>query len=278
MKVVVTGGCGFVGSATIKALEEQGYEIFNFDLLRGYDVCNRYHLESIVEKGDKILHLAAVSRFDSSDLNPARAFKINVGGTYNVLETAKKNQAERVIFSSTGSVYMPIKKIPINENHIVKGNSVYGCSKAFADNLCSDFSKEMNVIILRYSHLYGKEKNWAGIHNFVNRLKRGLKPVIYGGKQTTDFCYIDDIVQANLLALQTENTGEAYNIGSGEEINICEGVQIIQDLLGTNLEIDFINLRSFDASKFVYDISKARRLLGYKPKFNFRKGIEEYLK
>jgi len=276
MKHIVTGGTGFVGSATIKALEKEGCDVFNFDLLRGYDVCNKQQLENVVQEGDKILHLAAISRFDFSDLDPPRAFAVNVGGTHNVLEVAKRNKAERVVFSSTGSIYMPVESVPIDENHRIEGNSVYGCSKAFADRLCQIFSKDMKVVILRYPYLYGAGKNWAGIYNFADRLKKGLEPMIHGGNQTNDFCYIEDIVQANLLALQTENVG-VYNIGSGEEVNICDAVGTIQRTLGTDIEPIIVPSRSIDPMRFVYDVSKAKRLLGYEPRFNFEDGIKDYL-
>jgi len=276
-RVIVTGSEGFVGKATCEKLEELGYDVFHYDLLRGYDVCNREMLEKIIEKDDIILHLAAVSRFASADLDPARAFKVNCGGTLNVLQAAIKKKAAKVVYSSTGSVYMPVQYTPIDEKHPIKGNSVYGWSKAYADFLVQEHWDKVPCIILRYAHLYGKEKHWGGIGNFVNKLVRDIQPTIYGGHQSNDFCYIKDIVQANIKAIQSNACGHAYNIGTGEEINIIEAYEILKNALGKKLPPKIKEARNVDAQRFVFNIDKAKSYLKYKPEYSFRAGIIDML-
>ena len=133
-KVIITGGSGFVGVNTIKFLKEKGFEVFNFDLVNGeegfkWDIRNKYQLTEVIEEGDKVLHLAAIARFAEADANPKLAWETNVLGTKNVAEVCKENKAERLVYSSTGSVYMPIdEEPPITENFKARGNSVYGCS------------------------------------------------------------------------------------------------------------------------------------------------------
>jgi len=186
-RVIVSGGSGFVGKPTIHALKELGYTVFNYDILEGYDIRDRWQLESVVEKGDKILHLAAVARFAEADDNPLLAYETNVYGTRNVGKVAKAKGAERIVYSSTGSVYMPIEETgAITEEFKARGNSVYGCSKFLGEEYVRKY--EVPFVILRYAHLYGEGKIGHGaIGGFIDRMERGLAPKLYGGKQGNDF-------------------------------------------------------------------------------------------
>ena len=113
MKIIVTGGSGFVGNHTIQALKEKGYEVFNYDISEGFDLLNKKQLKTIIKKGDKVLHEAAIARFSDADTNPLLAYEVNVLGTKNIVEVCNANKAERLVYASTGSVYMPIKTLPI---------------------------------------------------------------------------------------------------------------------------------------------------------------------
>lgn len=278
-KIIVTGGSGFVGSHTIKALREQGHQVLNYDLKEGYDIRDYEQLKSFVQEGDKILHLAAVARFAEADADPERAWTTNVEGTDVVARVAKENKAERVVYSSTGSVYMPIEQEgSIDESFQVRGNSVYGCAKHFGELAL----KRANIpfIILRYAHLYGEGKIGHGaIGGFISRMERGLSPVLYGGEQSNDFTYIKDIVQANLLALFTETgMNEVYNIGTGEELSTEKVFNLLKEFFKYDKEFERLAQRKVDANKFVYDISKARKKLGYEPEFNFLAGMNDWYK
>jgi len=277
MKIIVTGGSGFVGSHTITALREKGYEVLNFDLSQ-YDIRDYYQVKTAINKGDKVLHLAAIARFAEADDDPLLCYETNVKGTENIAKACKEKGAERLVYSSTGSVYMPIEQEPpITEEFKCRGNSVYACSKFVAEEIIRKL--EIPHIILRYAHLYGEGKIGHGaIGGFIDRMNRGLAPRLYGGRQSNDFTYIKDIVQANILALETDKLNETYNIGTGEELS-TEGVfKTLADFFDYHKEFERLPLRVVDPLRFVFDISKAKRELGYEPKYNFKHGIEDWLK
>jgi len=276
MKIIVTGGSGFVGSNTIVALVKKGYEVLNFDLTEGFDIRKLSDLQEVIEPGDKVLHLAAIARFAQADADPLLAYETNIEGTKNVALACLAKKAERLVYSSTGSVYMPVEQEPpISEEFKCRGNSVYACSKYIGELILERL--KVPYVILRYAHLYGKGKIGHGaIGGFIDRMNRGLSPILYGGKQSNDFTHIEDIVQANILALETRNFGEVYNIGSGEELT-TEGVfEIMRDALGYEEEFTILPGRSVDPLRFVFDISKAREGLGYNPKYSFREGFDAF--
>jgi len=277
-RVVLTGNLGFVGKHTEKALIEAGYEVIGYDLIDGYDIRDLNQLKQVIQKGDKVLHLAAIARFAEADENPLLAYETNVIGCKNVAIACREKGAERLIYSSTGSVYMPVQETPpITEEFKARGNSTYGCSK-YAGELYI-LAEKIPYIILRYAHLYGEGKIGHGaIGGFIDRMERGLKPVLYGGAQSNDFTFIKDVVQANLLALETENINETYNIGTGEELTTEHVFVILQKFFDYNEEFERLPIRTVDPLRFVYDISKAKDKLGYKPEFNFEAGLNDYLK
>ena len=277
MKIIVTGGSGFVGSHTIKALREKGYEVFNFDIKEGYDILDTMQLREKIRPGDKVLHLAAVARFGEADEDPWLAYQTNIVGTHNVVQACKAHQAERLVYSSTGSVYMPIEEEPpITEDFKCRGNSVYACTKYLGD--LEIRIKKMPYIILRYAHLYGEGRmDHGAIGGFISRMKRGLAPTLYGGQQSNDFTYIKDIVQANILALESDKLNEIYNIGTGEETTTEEVFKKMKMYFGYDKEFERLPLRSVDPLRFVFDISKAKAMLRYKPEYDFDKGLKDYL-
>lgn len=276
MKIIVTGGSGFVGANTIKMLKEKGYNIFNYDLKEGYDICDFEKLCSVINPGDKVLHLAAVARFSAADDDPYKAWTVNVEGTDCVARAAKKMGAERMVYSSTGSVYMPVEQDPpITEDFKVRGNSVYGCSKHFGELAVK--RSGIPFIILRYAHLYGEGKLDNGaINGFIFRMERGLAPILYGGKQSADFTYVKDIAQANILALESEKLNEIYNIGTGEELTAEEVFKQLRQFFKYEKDFERHPIRTVDANRFVYDISKAKKLLKYNPQYSFKDGMSDW--
>lgn len=288
MRILVTGNRGFVGTETCKLLEDSGHEVIGYDLMDGFDIRDRDQIEGATGlltdfpsdgvKIDRILHLAAIARFDEADKNPILTHETNVLGTMNVVEVAKKYHIP-LVFASTGSAYMPIKLTPpITEDFPIMGNSVYGCSKALADLYVQIHTPS---IVLRYAHLYGREKRYHGlIGGFLSRIEHDLEPVLYGGKQSNDFTYIKDIAQANLLALESswDKWNNIYNIGTGEELTAEQAGRIICDASGYTGEIQIKPQRGVDPDRFVFDISKAKRMLGYEPQYSFKQGLEDMFK
>ena len=272
MKVLITGNLGFVGQETQRLLESEGHQVIGYDIMDGRDI--RREIQS-PERPDRILHLAAITRFEDADTDPKLAFETNVLGTRNVVRFATAYSIP-LVYASTGSVYMPIRQEPpITEDFPVSGNSVYGCTKYVAELYVMEHSPH---IVLRYAHLYGREKRQYGlIGGFLDRINRGMAPSLYGGKQGNDFTYVKDVAMANYLALSAswDKWNQVFNIGTGEELSAEEAGEIVCQAAGYNGEIERIESRSVDASRFVFDISKARKMLGYEPKFSFREGLED---
>ena len=274
MKVLVTGDKGFVGLETVKSLDGN---YIGYDVMDGFDIRDIEQLEAVVreERPTAILHLAAIARFTDSDRNPLLAFETNVLGTKNIVEVCAKRHIP-LVYASTGSVYMPITRPPpITEDFECKGNSVYGCTKFMGEEYVRRHSPH---IILRYAHLYGNEKRMHGlIGGFLDRIERGLAPMLYGGQQSNDFTYIKDVVQANLLALKSpwDKWNQTYNIGTGQEITSEDAGRLICDLSRYKGEMTIREGRTVDPSRFVYSIEKAKTMLGYEPKYNFHDGLKD---
>lgn len=277
MRCLITGSHGFVGSETTKLLIERGVEVVGYGIMNGLDIRDKAQFEEFVKehKPDRILHLAAIARFAEADRNSKLAFETNVIGTRNVAEVAQKYHIP-VVYSSTGSVYMPIKGTPpITEEFEACGNSVYGCTKYLGEL----YIKECNpYIILRYAHLYGREKRMHGlIGGFLDRINRGLAPTLYGGKQSNDFTYIKDVAEANYIALTApwDKWNNIYNVGTGEELTAEEAGKIVCQVAGWDGKIEIKEGRTVDPLNFVYDTKKAEAMLGFKAQFTFEKGLKD---
>lgn len=278
MKILITGDRGFVGSETKRLLIEQGHEVIGYDIMDGRDIRDMYTLEKTVGQSnpDRILHLAAIARFADADKDPRLAFETNVIGTKNAVDVAKEYHIP-LVYSSTGSVYMPITDFTgsIKEDWPAKGNSVYGCTKYAGETYVTTHNP---YIILRYAHLYGKEKRMHGlIGGFVERISRGLAPTLYGGKQSNDFTYIKDVARANCLALAApwDKWNQVYNVGTGEELSAEAAGKIICEATGWKGEIEVKDGRTVDPERFLFDVSKAERMLGFKAEYNFKKGLSD---
>lgn len=279
MRILITGNKGFVGSETQKLLEKDNHVVIGYDLMEGFDIRDYKQLDEMVMavKPDRIIHLAAIARFSDADKDPKLTVETNVIGTANVTAIAKKYHVP-LVYSSTGSVYMPITDFTgaIKEDWAGKGNSVYGCTK-YQGEL---YVKEHNPhIILRYAHLYGKEKRMHGlIGGFVERISRGLAPTLYGGKQSNDFTYIKDIARANCLALTApwDKWNQVYNIGTGEELSAeSAGKDICQALGWDENKVEIKEARTVDPERFWFDCSKAERMLGFKYEYSFADGLKD---
>lgn len=277
MRILITGDKGFVGSGTRKLLEEQGHEVIGYDLMDGFDVRDQLQLMNVVEKEkpDRILHLAAIARFADADANPKLAHETNVLGSKNVAFVAARFHVP-VVYSSTGSVYMPIKEVPpITEEFRAIGNSQYGCTKYLGETYIREVTPH---IILRYAHLYGKEKRMHGlIGGFLDRINHGMAPTLYGGKQSNDFTYIKDIANANFLALTApwDKWNQVYNIGTGEELSAEAAGKLICDATGYKGEIEIKEQRGVDPDRFAFSVKKAEIMLGFKAKYDFKTGLAD---
>ena len=279
MKVLITGHRGFVGSAIFDDSNWSGH--YGFDILDKKDIRDRDAFEKAVRfhQPDRILHLAAIARFADADDHPQLAFETNALGTKNVVEISSKYRIP-MVYASTGSAIMPLDGYapPFAEDVPARGNSIYGCTKAIGEYYVRQCTAPW--IILRYAHLYGPGKRLHGaVSGFLDRMKRGLKPVIYGGHQSNDFISVWDVTCANKLALGASWDGwnHIYHIGTGEELTTAEVFRLIKEMTEYQEEIEIQEQRTVDPNRFVFDCSKAERFLGFKAQYSFKEGLSKML-
>ena len=303
-KILVTGGAGFIGSWTVELLVREGYRVVVLDnfstgslenlahvidrikVVKG-DIRNHVLLDEIIKhyEIDSIIHLAALVSVEEATRNPGEAVRINVNGTHNVLETARKHDLERIVYASSAAVYGDPKYLPIDEDHPLNPKNVYGATKLGGEALVNAYHDNygLSTISLRYFNVYGprmKPGPYAGvIIKFIQRIKEGKPPIIYGdGTQTRDFIYVEDVARANIVALKTRATG-SYNIGTGKETSINQLARLIVELMGRpDLKPIHTKPRPGDIKHSVAKTEKARKQLQWKPLVDLWKGIAETIR
>lgn len=290
-RVVVTGANGFIGLHTVRTLLAKGCNVEAVDIKTdkldklpdsGLSVHKMSILDEnfkdLIEQGDKVLHLAAVARFGPASKDPELATRINVEGTLNIVEACIKKKAERLVYSSTGSVYSAKSPVPIREDSPREPESIYGMTKKMAEDWVMFHGNRLPYIILRYGYVYGKGKDWGAVGAFLEKIANNERPIIFGGDQTNDFIYIKDLVRINELALNTPYTNQSFNVGTGRPISIRYVCDICLDVMKNKLKPKIKPARSFDYPVFVYDISKVRTLLDFEPQYNVLNGIRDMVK
>ena len=302
--ILVTGGAGFIGSWTVEKLISREYKVVILDNLAYGSIDNLSKvLDDIVfingdirdsELLDKlfkkyrfygVIHLAALVSVNEVSQKPYEGYSINVYGTFNLLEMSRKYDVERFVYASSAAVYGDPLSLPISEDHPLYPKSLYGATKLAGEVLVNSYSINygLSTISLRYFNVYGprmKPGPYAGvIYIFIHNVIHNKPLTIYGdGLQTRDFIYVEDVAEANLLALESNITG-SYNIGSGNDISIKDLAYKILGLMGRkDLEIVYDKPRIGDIRYSLADISKAAQLLGWKPDTNFEEGLKRTIK
>lgn len=303
MKILVTGGAGFVGSHIIDELNKNGHKVVVVDNLSTgskRNVCKGVkfyktdirskNLEDIFrkEKFNAVCHVAAKTNMRETLNDPLKDISINVVGMVKLLELCKKYKIKKFVFSSTGgALYGNTKNLPTTENTPTRPISPYGVDKLTGERYLYYYHHvhDLSVVILRYSNIYGprlerKKGGACATMKFIQTILKGDKLTITGdGKQTRDFVYVGDVAKANCLALTQKKKGYfIYNISSGKETSINMLVSLLQNKLKTDVrpyhakKIRGEVLRSFLSNK------KAIKELGWKPKYDLESGIIETLK
>lgn len=305
LKILVTGGAGFIGSHLVDRLMKKSYEVVvldnfsagkveniqrhlgdqSFDLVKG-DIRNSEDVRKAVRGVDVVFHLAAIVNVPLSIEDPLLVNDVNVRGTLNLLEASVKEDIQRFIYVSSCAVYGEARYLPINEEHPIMPLSPYGISKFTAEHYCKIFHMihGLKTVCLRFFNVYGPKQSegpYSGvITQFINRLKQGKPPIIYGdGKQTRDFVYVEDVVEASMRALNSQNcVGKVINVGTGKPTAVNELANVLMELFkeaGTKSE--YGPPRAGDIQDSYADIGKARRVLGYRPRIRLEEGIKRLL-
>jgi len=305
-KVLVTGGSGFIGSHLVDLLLKTGYETIVFDnffsgkidnlkqhigkedfkLIKG-DVRNQKEVEEAVKNVDFVCHLAAIVNIPLSIENPLLANAVNVEGTLNLLTECVKRNVKRFVYASTCAVYGEAQYLPIDEDHPTNPLSPYGASKLAAENYCKVFYRVYGLptVCLRFFNVYGLRQTsgpYGGvITTFIETLRKGESLTIFGdGNQTRDFIYVEDAARACEKALRSKKClGETFNIGTGTKTSVNELANILIELSGRHkTKIVYSKERKGDIRDSCANISRARNILKFKPKFSIYGGLKKMIR
>jgi UDP-glucose 4-epimerase len=304
MKTLVTGGAGFIGSNLVDALVDQGDQVTVLDNL---STGRRQNLDAAIGNGaelveldirdaeavadavgraqpEVIFHLAAQIDVRKSVADPANDSRVNVEGTINVLSAAKAHGVRRLVNTSTGgAIYGEGQIIPAPEEHPVAPESPYGLSKFCAENYCALFTRlhGLSTISLRYGNVYGPRQDPLGeagvIAIFCGKLLEGGRPQIFGdGKQTRDYVFVGDVVDANLRALGSDATG-AFNVGRGVQTSVLDIVEVLAGQSDNGFEADHAPARTGEVQHIALDPSRTKAELGWEAQVDLEQGLARTL-
>jgi UDP-glucose 4-epimerase len=298
-RVLVTGGAGFVGGNLVRRLIREGAHVTVLDDLftgrrenlpqQGIEfvegsVCDSKIVDKLVAEADLVFH-AAARNIVVSTKNPREDFETNIGGTLNVLLAAKatNGRVKRVLYTSSTSVYGNPRYLPINEDDPLSLLTPYAVSKLGGENYCMAFfeSYDLPTSAVRYSNVFGPGQDPANpycgvVAKFIESLFERKPPVIHGdGNQTRDFTYVDDAVEATIMAARSDRAlGEVFNVGTGVETRVNELATLLAHIIGVDVQPEHTNRRDIDnIRRRVLNIEKTRRTLRWVPSFTLEHGL-----
>jgi len=299
---IVTGGCGFIGSNLSLELAARGHDVLAIDnLLTGRtenipagqkgvkvaigDIRDLAFLKREFSGADNVFHQAALPSVPRSVADPAASNDNNVNGTLNVLIAARDCGIKRVVFASSSSVYGDTPTLPKREDMMPNPLSPYAVSKLSGEYYCKVFHKiyGLETVILRYFNVFGPRQDptshyAAVIPKFITSMMKGAPPVIFGdGLQTRDFTFVQNVVEANILASTAPKkaVAESINIACSERITLNALVEKLNRILKKDISPTYAKERPGDIKHSYADIAKAKELLGYSPKYTFQQGIKK---
>jgi len=302
MNIKVFGGSGFIGSHLVKRLASEGHHVTVVDLKKprilganvydpakgdsawynpvkfiglGGDITKYRDVNYAIDRNDYVVNLAAVSLFSVAETFPQSAVSVNICGAANVLRACIENNAAHLVFASTGAVYPLSVKSPICEDFCVGPVSLYGKTKLWAEEVHWHYEDKQSFTILRLPHVIGPGKTW-GANSIIAKMLANERPTIFGdGLAVNDFTYVEDIVQAICLSLQKSAKG-LYNIGTGEGHTAIDFFKTARASLDKGfIEPIYAPPRRFDMPDFRFNISKAKKDLGYNPKYNLDSSLQK---
>jgi UDP-glucose 4-epimerase len=299
MRVLVTGGGGFIGSHLVDRLLADGHDVRALDnftsgrrenldgvlddieLVEG-DIQSYERAHTAVRGCDVVLHQAALPSVPRSVLDPLTSNASNVIGTLNLLLAARDSDVRRVVLASSSSVYGSNPELPKHEGLQTRPIAPYGVAKLAAEGYAQSFHRVygLNSVVLRYFNVFGPRQDprseyAAVIPKFIAAALQGTSPVIFGdGEQTRDFTYVDNVVQANVLAMEApQAAGDVFNVAYGDSVTLNRLVQLIGEVTGRELIADYAPPRPGEVRHSRADITRARTELGYEPEVDFTEGL-----
>jgi nucleoside-diphosphate-sugar epimerase len=299
MKTLVTGGGGFIGSHLASHLAELGHDIRILDNFASGQRSNMLALPDDVEliEGDIqsyerahnavtgceiVFHQAALPSVPRSVQDPLTSNATNITGTLNVLLAARDAGVRRVIFASSSSIYGSSPEMPKREDVLPLPISPYAAAKMACEGYCRSFAEVygLETVALRYFNVFGPRQDprseyAAAVPKFINELMAGERPTVFGdGEQSRDFAYVQNIIEANVLAMDAQGVaGQVFNVACGEAVTLNQLLDELRDLLDTDTEAEYVAPRPGDVRHSLADISRARAALGYEPSVHLREGL-----
>lgn len=300
---LITGGAGFIGSNLARYILDREGEVVVLDnfstgkrenltgiadritLVEG-DICDRRAVDRAMDGCTAVFHEAALGSVPRSMEDPWTSHEVNVSGTVNVLESARVAGVRRVVFAASSAAYGDQKESPKHERMVPLPISPYAAGKVSCESYMRAYAAGfgMETVCLRYFNVFGPRQDPEGayaavIPAFVSRLLRGERPVVYGdGEQSRDFCYVENVCDANWLAAHAPAdscSGTVVNIACGERVSLNEILNILRELLGSELQADYLVARAGDVKHSLADISLAAEAIGYKPAIFFEDGLRK---
>jgi UDP-glucose 4-epimerase len=305
-RILVIGGAGFIGSHVVdQLLLEDVKEVIIYDnFVRGIrdnienalkdarcrvfevggDILQTDILNAAAKQSDMVIHLAALWLLQCYDY-PRAAFETNIRGTLNVLEACRDNNIERLVYSSSASVYGDAVEIPMTESHPFNNRTFYGATKIAGEAMARAFYARFGVkyIGLRYMNVYGPRQDYKGtyiavIMKILDQLDQGKQPVVYGdGSQSYDFIYVEDAAEANVLGLKSDTVDQFYNVGIGVKTSIKELTQVLLKLYGSNQSIKYEPAGKTFVTNRIGSTEKAEAELGFRAATQLEKGLKKLI-
>ncbi len=301
MKVLVTGGGGFIGSHIVDRLLDEGYEVVVVDDLstgkeKNINIKTNFYklniqdseLESIFQKErpDYVNHHAAQMDVRRSVSNPIFDAKTNVLGTINLLQNCVKYKVKKVIYASSGgAVYGEQQTFPAPETHPIRPISPYGITKLVGEHYLYYYKAVYGLAytVLRYANVCGPRQDPLGeagvVAIFIRKMLNGEQPIINGdGEQTRDFVYVEDVVEANILAMMNNTTDSVFNIGTGIETSINQIFNLLREIINPSIDVKYGPPQNGEQRRSVIEYTRAKKTLHWEPETSLIKGLEKTCK
>jgi UDP-glucose 4-epimerase len=301
--VLVTGGAGFIGSHLTEALLEKGHRVRVLDdfstgkkenlifgkkypsleIIEG-DICHLAKCQKAMEGIEYVFHEAALPSVQRSVEDPLSSNAVNGGGTLNILFAAREEGVKRVIYASSSSIYGDTPTLPKHEEMLSHPLSPYALQKYIGEQYCRLFCElyGLEAVSLRYFNIFGPRQDPNSVYSavipkFIDAFLQGSPPIIFGdGEQSRDFTYIENVVQANLLAMSAERLhGEAINIACGKRTSLNQLVNVLRKILGSRVSPVYEEPRKGDVRHSLADIHKGKEILNYEPKVSVEVGLKK---